>query len=430
MILWNTESSTIQLRMNFALQIFLTLVFVTLFVSSPTATAQTQFAVPGKSEQKAASKKLKEIFGKQLASKNPEQLETLLDTLLEQSRVKKPDDIALHYVVLRECVEVATKLAKVEVAWDTNLSLNDSFELDRVKNNRNLVRTMLKSKSLTREGASKLLSLGIKEAENLMASHHYSEAEKTALYLKMVAKKLGSRSPMTKVETVAANSRRLNSLYPKVVEQIRKVEAGEGNESDFQAVGEFYCLDKGDFEAGLAYLAKGVEGPLKNAATAELQGPKKEKVIKRIADIWWDESQRHKAHRQDFLLAQATKHYEAVLDDLVGLERKSVENRLQQFYARSGLDQMKSSFDRSKIWRVTWEDNSAWKQLQFLNETECRAVATSTYVGKYRFEGRYMMIVLPRPERQFLFTFDGDKLIGVKKPSGVRGEGVIVDATK
>lgn len=422
------------MRMNVALRIFLTLVLATLIVSNSQATAQTQFTVPDKSEQRAASKKLKEIFGKQLASNNPEQLEALLDTLLEQSRVKKPDDIALHYVVLSECIEVATKLAKVDVAWKTNLRLNDSFELDRVKNNRDLVRSMLKSRSLTRDGASELLSLGIKEAENLMDSHQYSEAEKTSIYLKMIAKKLGSRLPMMQVEMVAADSKRLGSLYPEVVEQIRKVDSGSASASDFLAVGEFFCLDKGDFETGVSYLAKGTEGRLKTAASEELKDSERTEDIKRVADLWWEESQSHKGYRKDCLVSHAANHYEGILEKLKGLQRKTVENRLQQAALHSRFDTEVIAKIRAHVWQVTWDDKIDWKQLEFVNSTDCRVVATTSHEGKYQVKGRYIAVSLPKVVgRQFLFTFDSGRLVGLKKTKGeqdVRGQGTVVESKK
>jgi hypothetical protein len=97
------------------------------------------------------------------------------------------------------------------------------------------------------------------------------------------------------------------------------------------AIGKFDCLAKGNFEAGLPLLAKGIDKALAELAKLDLAQPTDPAEQIKLADGWWDTGKR--AARQ-----RAKAIYEVQLSSLNGIARAKIEKRLQELESKSGLE--------------------------------------------------------------------------------------------
>jgi hypothetical protein len=117
----------------------------------------------------------------------------------------------------------------------------------------------------------------------------------------------------------------------------------EENPHDGEArteVGRYLCFYEGDWENGVSILAKGHDRSLKRIAELELLAPEDPNEQLKIADLWWQESERAQAAEVDAMQKRAAHWYADALPGLPpGLVRLRAERRLEEL----GADEVTAS---------------------------------------------------------------------------------------
>ncbi len=94
-------------------------------------------------------------------------------------------------------------------------------------------------------------------------------------------------------------------------------------------VGRWYCFDKGNWDRGLPFLAKGSDAQLSQAASKELTPPADPEAMVALGDIWWGMAEKAPEDQKKTLYARAGHWYGKTEGKLTGaLAKLKVEKRL------------------------------------------------------------------------------------------------------
>jgi hypothetical protein len=98
----------------------------------------------------------------------------------------------------------------------------------------------------------------------------------------------------------------------------------------YATAGAYTCFYQGNWEGGLALLAKGNDEFLKKLAARELAPTKDQKEILAIADAWWDFSEKQSGVAKKGIRRHAAGMYEQLLPVLTGLSKAQSEKRVEE----------------------------------------------------------------------------------------------------
>jgi formylglycine-generating enzyme required for sulfatase activity len=102
------------------------------------------------------------------------------------------------------------------------------------------------------------------------------------------------------------------------------------------AAGRWRCFCQGDWDEGLAFLARGSDAVLKSLAAKELGAtPVKSQEKLDRADAWWDLAEKAAGRTKVAMRARAAHWYEESLSGLAGLAKSRAEKRLAEIAAES-----------------------------------------------------------------------------------------------
>lgn len=93
--------------------------------------------------------------------------------------------------------------------------------------------------------------------------------------------------------------------------------------------GRFTCFVKGDWDAGLAMLAKGGDAALKDLAAKDLQRPEKSGEQIALADAWYELADQEGGPAKKRIQLRAAHWYWIAAPQLTGLEKTKVEKRMR-----------------------------------------------------------------------------------------------------
>lgn len=174
------------------------------------------------------------------------------------------------------------------------------------------------------------------------------------------------------------------------------------------AIGRFRCFIKGDWIGGLPRLALGSDASLKALAMMELALPSTTDDQMKLANGWWDWSEKQTGSIQLQVRLRAAKWYQASDSTLSGLAKAMAEKRIADAVSANGLSQITGK------WRVTYE-NREWSEYLIANDGTVTVLASSyreagTKLKAERRHGWFWMDIasLGRQER---FMLIGSKLV-------------------
>lgn len=289
--------------------------------------------VPEAARLREAEKTIKDLFKAEYAKKQPADREALAKILLSQAQ-KSQDDPASQFVLYREAQELAAQIGQVELAFEAVDGAASVFEVDPSAM-KHVVLTAVAKTAKSPEELTKVVDGYLALADGAAAADDPDAAEKAAAAAAQAARRSNSAALMVRV---TARQKELADLKAKVEKVRRAVEALAKDPNNAAAnleVGLFTCFSKGDWDAGLPFLAKGSDANLKALAARELERPTDAKARADLADGWWDlaEKERNES-RQRSLSQRAISHYEKAITEASGLLKAKIEARLDSNHRR------------------------------------------------------------------------------------------------
>ncbi|WP_254513464.1 hypothetical protein [Anatilimnocola floriformis] len=330
------------------------------FVSIANA-AEERKPAPPEAEVTAAKKLVADVYKKEYeAAKTPADQKKLAGKMLEDAKQSKPgsaDQFALYEIARN----ISTKIGDIDVALDAVRLSAEGFQIDENTLTREifakispLVRTVPERQLLLR-----YLTVAYFES---VRDDQLAEAKEMLDLALAAAKKANDPDA---VKQWVSRQEKL-AVRQKAQEQLRLAEKVlETKPADPAAnatCGEYACFYRKDWIRGLPMIALGPPSALQKLAGKELAGAKTTDEQVALGDAWYDEAQSREGLVKNALLARSAEWYEPAIKDLAALNKRKVQNRLDEAH-RTGepiptnqwfelLDFVRLGADADpKIWR-------------------------------------------------------------------------------
>jgi hypothetical protein len=300
------------------------------------AVAQTKdkrLPVPDSAAQKQAVERIKSIFPKEYASPNKAVKVGLGQELLKLAQAEK--DPTARFALYREAVQIASTAGDVATTFTAIDDMRSGYQI-----NEPLVRSFA-LESLAKIVQSKEDCITVAEACEgvagmLIADNRFNEAKKLLGSGFNVARKIRGTDHATRLRETAESIDETAARFTSVAASIEKLKSSPNDAAANLEVGKYECFDKGNWEKGLAYLAKGSDAALKKVAEQTLAKPDEAEAQYAVAEGWWKAAEVLKGASQSRTRGYASHWYQEALPNLTGLSKAMAQKRIDEFKPSAG----------------------------------------------------------------------------------------------
>lgn len=294
------------------------------------AMGQALDPVPDASAQAEAKRLVDEVYADLLAARTDEDRAASARVLI--MRADQTADVpAAKYVMYNAARSLAVEAGDTQAAMDAINGLMNAFQDDSgvflAMASGSLRALSRKARSGTQYAA--VAQAGLAMAEKMIAA----ERQEDAMDL------------LTKLRNAALRSRRteLTSTYKDLLDELKTIQdEARRIEADLKAikqnpddpalnlsVGKYLALYRGDWQTGLAMLAKSSDEALAAAAKADLAGAGDTKAQIAAGDQWWGLASSHSKLEAKAMADRARHWYRRALPAAAGIERSLLTKRLE-----------------------------------------------------------------------------------------------------
>lgn len=294
--------------------------------SLTTATPKLKKQLPDQAARDKALQLVRSLYEKEFqSSRTSSERIVLARTMLDRAReVEEP---AERFVLLDVARKMAAGAGGVDPALDAVAQLDGEFEIDALQ--------------LTSDSLEDLAKAVLEAEDRIRVAREMLAAARVAIETDRYELAVGLLNPASAGarkgrELVLAKSandqleeaNQLKSQYEAIRPSLEKLSAAPDDAAANQAVGQYYCLAKGQWEKGLPHLAKASDARLKMLAEKELARPTTADAQVKLADQWFELAGEAKGLSEKHLQLHAAYWYRQALPNLPGLEKDAVEKRL------------------------------------------------------------------------------------------------------
>ncbi|HEV8378887.1 MAG TPA: PA14 domain-containing protein [Tepidisphaeraceae bacterium] len=291
------------------------------------ATRPTLQHVPDEPSQSRAQRMVREVFGRELASQDPEQRRALAQKLIAAA-MESGDDAAARFVLLKEARDVSAGAGDAFGALRAIALMCRFYAIDQAK----LVLAAMngaQAAASSTEALAAVVQVSLNAAEMAILEDDFPTATKLMSIAESAAAKAKSSAL---AERVKEKSRLLQALSLEfdAVAKAREALKRDAEDADACArVGRYLCLYKGDWSAGLPLLAMGTESALKKPAQEDLVAAGDGRKRLAAGDGWWELSVNQAWLAKKNSQGRAAFWYRQVVGELGGIHRSIVEKRIE-----------------------------------------------------------------------------------------------------
>ncbi len=404
------------------------------FANSAQEETQTKrHAIPDKSEQREKLSVIRDLFADQYKDRSLAGQTKLADDLLETARQTQDDPVG-QFVLFSEALQVAIESGNVPAACQSSAQLIRRFVVESTEVRTDLIEAISKTLKKPEDWDQLKTEINSWIAEQI-ETNEFKSAEQLLGSLNKGARRTNDTFL---VETTLSRIKALKGMarqFSSVKSHLKKLELAPDDATANQAVGEFRCFWKQDFETGLANLAKGTDQQLQALATTELKGFSDNADRIRAANQWWTIGESLRGDQSQSAIAHAVDLYRASVEEAQGVDKKQIESRISQFEAMAlaGLPaNIKAVF--GKPWRITWNNGHAtWEKTVFLEDGAMRSFAQNkNWNNKFVIDNNMLRILSATKEFVFTIEFYGQSLVCRKFDAKTgelldRGTGVLLN---
>lgn len=292
----------------------------------------TRPPVPDDASVERATKQIRELYKSEYAKKRSAEWLALSNTLLKQAQVTLDDSVA-RYALFREALELAIQAGDLNQAWNVIAQWTAEYDVDGLALRFRALSTIAKSAPVltSPQAQHELIQDALHWSVEVRATDDFELALNILAIAETVSRKLASTDPGAKaVQTVVRETRERQKEFQEAEAARAMLEKEPDNAKASFAIGRYLCLSKGDWTAGLSYLAKGDDAGLKALAEQELQVAADTTSQLALADAWWDYGSKETGRNKLSTLRRAAHWYREALPQLSGLAKTRVDQRLSQ----------------------------------------------------------------------------------------------------
>lgn len=240
--------------------------------------------MPKPADQERSRKLFKEAFAGELKDRSPEARRALALTL-QSVADKTTDNAADRFVLLIGACDAAAEGGDLRLAAAAAGSAASNYDVDAV---RLLADAAVKASLKAVAPALKAddLKVGLDLESALVLADDYVTAARVLTALQPLA--AGDPAMAASVSERTKQLGRLRAAREHADAAAEQLKKDPNNPAANQALGEFLCFVKGDFEHGLPLLARGGDRSIGAVAAGDLAGRSASAQQIAIGDAWWD----------------------------------------------------------------------------------------------------------------------------------------------
>lgn len=206
-----------------------------------------------------------------------------------QQGLEQKDDAVARFVLLRLARDIAGQAEDASLASQAVDRLAETFNVDPWAMKAEIITASAKQARKTADHKAVA-----EQALALMRDALAADASAVAEQMAKLALAEGGRVRDKELVTQARTGQRQAQQAAKALEQVQAARAvlqdAPADPGANLAVGRYECFVKGDWDAGLAHLAKGRDTGLAALAHEDLKAPEEDAARLKLGDAWWDKS--------------------------------------------------------------------------------------------------------------------------------------------
>ena len=295
--------------------------------SAPSTTRADELLVPvpDPDAQAKAIRVIRDVFKAEYSDTSPDARRAFAANLLKRAQETTADPVS-RFVLLREACDVAASAGDCKTAFEAVDEMGSTYNVPSAKMKLGAAQTSARvaanpdSSKRIAAAAMRLVGEACEAEDYGIALAAADVAESMATRAKDPAFILTVRARNQEVHQAQSQQRRARTASQLLRE---KPDDADGN----SICGNYYCLWRGDWEAGLPMLAKGSEPVLRSAAQTDLSMPTSSNEQKELADTWWLLATQQKGMVARHLQARAAHWYERAAPGLSGIDKEVAMKR-------------------------------------------------------------------------------------------------------
>lgn len=288
--------------------------------------------VPDETSQKAVVDMLREIFGRDMDSRDAEVQTRIAQQLLKQADDPN-NDATSRYVALHQAAVFAARSGDAPTAMSALDQMEKQYRAQTAPIRLQVLTHAQRAARAPEEHAqvaqsfANLVFVAIREDDFEVANQAVRNATSS-----------GSRS---RNRDLITQLRQLTPLVRDAEHRFRAVsgafETLESNPDDPQAnlaAGRYLCFVKGDWDAGLPHLAKAADKDTAALAQTDLNEPQETESQIAMGDAWFDFAQKQDDETaKGMILVRAGVYYRKASPQLGGMAKMRVQRRVEEIEA-------------------------------------------------------------------------------------------------
>lgn len=280
---------------------------------------------PDPAAQQASLKVVREVFKEEYSKKLPADRASFARKLLKQAEETK-EDPSSRFVLLIEARDIAAEAGIPDLSMQAVDLLSREFRVDAPAIRIATLATLEKNaKSL--EDLKAVASYRLRLAEDCLGADDFDGAAAALGSASALARKVKDFGLVSRADILGKEALARKAKFASIKKAQDTLRERPEDPQASTVVGKYICFTKGDWDGGLALLAKGSDEALKILAEKELAKPTTATDKLSLADGWWQIGDKEK-DSEDALRRHALQWYFQAAPQLTGLARSRVEKRL------------------------------------------------------------------------------------------------------
>ena len=295
----------------------------------PTPPKHASAKIPTSEELTEAVKLINELLADDYSkAKRLDDKVELVDKLLKQAS-DETNAGTVKYALLSEAERIATEIGDVQLALDVTDEIISWFDVDLYKRRAATVTQLVKT-ARGSEQRTAVAEVALSWAGDAFASDQFPEALSFAAAAYKSAGKENNTNLAQKARREGVRIKAAMGHWKEYQQALSKLKADADDPDANLAAGRYLCFIAGNWQEGLAHLAKSSDERLKEIAKDDIRSPREADQQAALADRWRELADSADAADRTSYLAAARYWYEKALSSAQGLSKLRFQNELKK----------------------------------------------------------------------------------------------------
>ncbi len=267
-----------------------------------------------------------EVFSKDLTDHTAPARRALAEKLIAQSD-KASDNPADQFVVLGGAIDAAREGGSLLLCFTAADAMAKSFEVDALA-----VKADAAIKANIKADTSPLATENVQSGLKLLGQLEATDDFDTEARVATALQKSAAAIPAMKltVQTRITELHKLQQDYLQMSVAAKKLATEPEDPAANAVVGRYQCFTRGNWDAGLTYIAKSSDAKLAGLARQEIARPEAAADLVSLADAWWQYSDSQSGLNKARVMDHAASLYQTAMPGITGLAKATTEKRIAE----------------------------------------------------------------------------------------------------